>query len=94
MTDEELERLEKLASAATPGPWAPLPTGSKKWVSGPATEADWMFNRDADAAFIAAARDAVLALVAEVRRLSARRKAFVERSPVNCTRTCRSTPKR
>lgn len=84
MTEEELARLEELASKATPGPW--------EWVAGSdalhATTVPHEWHEDetakiivtdshvypphgADAAFIAAAREAVPALLAEVRRLRA-----------------------
>lgn len=86
MTDEELNRLEALAAAATPGPWR-LP-GGKSYVmpshGEPYKVAQLGGTRDSpgliareddrlhhDAEFIAAARGAVPALVAEVRRLRA-----------------------
>ena len=75
MTDAELDRLQVLADAATAGPWGTIPPG------GP-NGAFWgICNRlgmivamrlttsKADAEFIAASRDAVPALIAEVRRL-------------------------
>jgi hypothetical protein len=35
MTDEQLNRLEHLAAAATPGPWSWRPTGDNRDVTGP-----------------------------------------------------------
>lgn len=78
MTSEELDRLDALANAATAGPWQTNEgtrwTVSKRPGSG-LTDAGTFFvvsmapEDAADATFIAAARDAVPALVAEVRRL-------------------------
>ncbi len=77
MTDDELTALESLANAATPGEWRAIP------YAGPGPDGSWQvdapitcvadcFESDrpkADAAFIAAARTSVPALIAEVRRL-------------------------
>jgi len=76
MTDEELARIEALANAAAPGPWEIRTHDELYAVKG---QAGWVASMDADtssadaanAFFIAAARDAVPALVAEVRRLRA-----------------------
>jgi hypothetical protein len=75
MTEQELQAIEALAAAATPGPWRAetdyrddttvLYTAvheGEGWVVAEGTLVH-------DAAFIAAARTAVPALVAEVRRL-------------------------
>lgn len=109
MTNEELDRLEALANAATPGPWAvrPLRYDDWGWVRAVGEEHDnalvakAMAGRDYNsvqhraemtdpyahnAAFIAAARDAVPALVktvhkrdAEIARLRALvKEAFAE----------------
>jgi hypothetical protein len=78
MTPEHLAELERLADAATPGPWT-TGTGTNglhPWevVTSPHLPAVEMHGDDAtavaDAVFIAAARQAVPALVAEVRRLA------------------------
>lgn len=83
MSDIDLDRLDALAAAATPGPWQEDGPWWSNHVSGwvITTGADrnavayqplgWdrLPTSAADAAFIAAARDAVPALVAEVRRL-------------------------
>ncbi len=87
MTDEELDRLQALADAATPGEWqassviagmvteehsgwiAHCPRGSYKETEQLAVQ---------DAAFIAAARAAVPALIAEVRRLRQQLAGSVE----------------
>lgn len=90
MTQDELDRLEALANAATPGPWVVNGGVPEQVVHSPTKRhpnrtsfmpivwlqqtdyasgeyvADMM---DGDAQFIAAARDAVPALVAEVKRL-------------------------
>jgi hypothetical protein len=81
MTDEELARIEALANAATPGKWQ---ANAMHWgqadVTTPDAAGDIGINgvrhsRIVDlttfqnAFFIAAARDAVPALVAEVKRL-------------------------
>jgi hypothetical protein len=67
MTNDELDTLDALAAAATPGPWE-MGTG-KAYNVLTLTEVLAEGLESADAAFIAAARDAVPALVAEVRRL-------------------------
>jgi len=74
MTPQDLDRLDELAAKATPGPWealelsmpgeALLRMGAEQSFSTRQVQV-----RDADAAFIAAARTAIPALVAEVRRL-------------------------
>ena len=77
MTNEELDRLEALAKAATPGPWYHVYEGSSDWqVYGPHDDIKPVASLHRyhapscpDAPFIAAARDAVPALVAEVKRL-------------------------
>lgn len=73
MTQDELDRWEALANAATPGPWVLV---DRDILGGYEVHApdDWtVFGYNGpertDAAFIAAARDAVPALIAEVRRL-------------------------
>jgi hypothetical protein len=74
MTDEELARIEALANAATPGPWEVRAHDDLFAVKG---QSGWVASMDADTSaadasnseFIAAARDAVPALVAEVKRL-------------------------
>ena len=76
MTDAELARLQALADAATPGPWAWEPQEATRgarlaalegdrWVS--VSYADEMEPEDGE--FIALARTAVPALCQEVRRL-------------------------
>jgi hypothetical protein len=74
----DLDTLEALANAATPGPWyymtsgpclvvsraTPPPRGAVLWA--PRWDA-----RNSDLAFIAVARTALPALIAEVRRLRA-----------------------
>lgn len=67
MTEQELADLDALAAAATPGPWEQI--DSRAYSSGTGLQVCLCNETDADAAFIAAARTAVPALVAEVRRL-------------------------
>lgn len=80
MTDDELNRLEALASAATPGPWRYedsydpcVITESGQYIAQTSYDQQSVSRGDRDyhvaAHFIAASRDAVPALIAEVRRL-------------------------
>lgn len=83
MTNEELEAIEALANAATPGPWRETEVGcvltdanvSERYnqVASvmPICNKGGHCYQDDTAAFIAASREAVPALVAEVRRLRA-----------------------
>lgn len=75
MTDGELARLQELADAATAGPWTAAATVDEYGqrlhtvdVLPLTTFGEIELN---DAAFIAASREAVPALIAEVRRLRA-----------------------
>lgn len=85
MTDDELTRLEALAAGATMGPWhardgchvddmrgCPI----VEWADGGREPG---FYYDADAAFIAASRAAVPALIARVRELQADYAAYEAR---------------
>lgn len=72
MTEQELDALKALADAATPGPWA----RDAHYVFRDVNEATGVLAAtqsnaagNADAAFIAASRAAVSALIAEVERL-------------------------
>ncbi len=65
MMNDELDTLDALAAAATPGPWE-MGTG-KAYNVLTLTEVLAEGLESADAAFIATARDAVPALVATVR---------------------------
>ncbi len=81
MTDERLAELERLADAATPGPWEPLTPASGKWVCSLAPGAigmAWRRNHTNDAAFVAAARTAIPELIAEVRRHKALEDAALD----------------
>jgi hypothetical protein len=77
MTEQELQAIEALAAAATPGPWEAgndIGEGEVYGVDGyavvgAAAQAWTRREVDANTRFIAAARTAVPALVAEVRRL-------------------------
>lgn len=76
MTEEELERLEELCSRATPGPWkvrqefgrSLTPYGDVFMLCAADLGEEASLN---NAAFIVAARTALPALLAEVRRLQA-----------------------
>ena len=57
----DLDELERLAAAATPGRWA----HDREWVDA----LNVLLPTEADAAFVAAARNALPDLIAEVRRL-------------------------
>ena len=75
MTEQELTAIEERANAATMGPWVVDNDTDKRAIiatreAGPIAG---MFRRDAD--FAAASREAVPALVTEVRRLRALVKA-------------------
>ena len=72
MDDDELDRLDALAQAATPGVWRVdvmfFDESPERTVEAEsACVAEWV--DDADAAFIAASRTAIPALIAEIRRL-------------------------
>lgn len=76
MTEEQLAALEKLAEAATPGPWLDehhhvlVLTEERNAIGEQIADYFGQFwGRPHDAAFASAARAAVPALVAEVRRL-------------------------
>lgn len=80
LTDQQLSGIEARANAATPGPWctdsweiyqgAEYEAGAE-WI-GETCRAGEMDDSRADAEFVAAARTDVPALLAEVRRLTAR----------------------
>ncbi len=79
MTDDELNRLQALADAATAGPWRSYRGAFMHHSHIMARDHDgggWIdvsddAIRDEDAAFIAASRDAIPTLIAEVKRLRA-----------------------
>lgn len=83
MTDDELARLQALADAATAGPWTAATTvdeyGQRLHTMDVLPLTSFGEIEPHDAAFIAASRDAIPALIAEVRRLrSAMRETFVQ----------------
>ena len=73
MTDDELDRLQALADAATGGPWTAATTvdeyGQRLHTMDVLPLTSFGEIEPHDAAFIAASRDAIPALIAEVRRL-------------------------
>ena len=72
MTDAELAAIESRANAATAGPWELAGCCISKWTDAGDPEMriyDEGGHSQADAAFIAAAREDVPKLLAEVRRL-------------------------
>lgn len=82
MTDAELERLERLEKAATPGPWNTTRYSGGISFSGPlrlysGTNEEFgepdpiRFENEANIYLIAAARNALPELIAEIRRLRA-----------------------
>ena len=76
ITQEQLARWRALADAATPGPWEQVAESGEWWISGPDIERHFVIDTTngvnaQNADFIAAAREAVPALLAEVERLTA-----------------------
>jgi hypothetical protein len=72
ITREELEKWKQLAEAATAGPWelyGPCGDEDNEWIALFPNGEDSSLLNEADAEFIAAARDAVPRLVDEVERL-------------------------
>ena len=76
MTQQELDALKALADAATPGPWEEVAESGEWWITSASDETaslyvipDTGLTNQADVDFIAAARAAVPALLAEVERL-------------------------
>ncbi len=74
MNNAELDRLEALANAATPGPWSGEAGSVVNWHDR-TFDMEWIDNRrkstaqrDADCEFIAAAREAIPALIATLRK--------------------------
>lgn len=93
MTNEELDALQALCDGATPGPWRTEDVGEppkRRWVVDAKYRcvaggtAGGIGPRAFDADFIAAARTALPALIAEVRRLTDEnaflRKAYREKA--------------
>lgn len=92
LTEEQLMAWEALANAASPGPW----TSDRDEFINDADDEEvvqlWecmmesvFYNHHENAAFIAASREAVSVLAAEVRRLQ-RYEAYVLRLQRNCER--------
>jgi len=70
LADAALAELEALEQRATAGPWV-INTNPKKWVGNNSSDAVWADNRDNDAAFVAAVRNALPCLLARVRAAEA-----------------------
>ena len=85
MTQQELDALKALAEAATPGPWVcyySLSVGATVQQKG---KAGWIFRAQekatrGDMDFVAAARAAVPALIAEVERLREQLEDYADAS--------------
>jgi len=71
LADAALAELEALEQRATAGPWV-INTNPKKWVGNNSSDAVWADNRDNDAAFVAAVRNALPCLLARVRAAEAK----------------------
>lgn len=91
VTNEELDHWERLAAAATPGPWdpadLPLFASGAVWLEAldePPESGTTEGRARRDAAFVAAARTALPALVAEVRRLRMELNRAVRAARVGC----------
>jgi hypothetical protein len=90
MTPSELDKLQKLVDAATPGPWDALShTGGGPWhkVRGPPTKrvpecegGGAEMSRVEDVQFIAAARNAIGPLIARVRELEVMVNGYYKQS--------------
>jgi len=74
MTERDLDELERLERAATPGPWFEVKMGTV-WLSVPMMAG---ILAGSDAAFIASARNALPALIARVRELEVAAKKASE----------------
>lgn len=80
----DIDQAERLANAATPGPWTVAPNGGGIYGPCPIVVAvtvgddpePVVFATNDDLDFIAAARTLVPALIAEVRRLTKERDAY------------------
>lgn len=67
-----LNRLEALAKAATPGPWA----NDRGYLNGPEVSyEEWHFTNEADTEFIVAVRNSISALIAQARAAQAHHAA-------------------
>jgi len=87
MTDDELNRIEARANAASKGPWNIKTNRHREttgeawgWIAGPREHWTWSnkYNHSkADADFIAHSREDIPALIAEVRQLKAERDVLV-----------------
>lgn len=75
MTPAELDELEKLANAATPGPWEALDNGDAYVVLGDVTDICCPHHAE-DMEFIASSREAIPKLIVEVRRLREKNEAL------------------
>lgn len=90
MDDDELDRLDALAQAATPGPWlTPEEAGDSDDPRIPLDHEGmyvWPWHHEADMRLAYASRTAIPALVAEVRRLRALAEAAgIDTLPDNVT---------
>jgi hypothetical protein len=72
----ELEELEKLVEAGTPGPWELLPNGNIRRANG--EKAAWKKNMENNEALLVAAVNALPELIAMARRVEDLEAALVE----------------
>jgi hypothetical protein len=87
ITREELDRWKELAEAATEGPWEVIERGGYYYFKPPGDHRMGR-KRKENAEFIAAARDAVPRLVAEVERLNTLYQPCEENRNHNWLWTC------
>lgn len=78
----DLDELERLAKAATPGPWEYRLVGRQANIimadTEPLCATKYSHNKSHDAAYIVAACNAVPELVARIRELERQREFFIE----------------
>jgi hypothetical protein len=88
MTEEQINELERLAKAATPGPWKHRTISKTATVilaaDTPLCATKYSVNKDHDAAYIIAACNAVPELIVRVRELKAQREYLARISSFGC----------
>lgn len=83
LSQQELDTLDLLCGAATPGPWFANTENPKKWVTKPGVSDEaWAANRHNDALFVAAANpETISRLVRQVMALQERARALSPAAP-------------